>query len=681
MEDGLKIKVGVDLSDLPKATKAVEKEFADLGKTIEKIDGKGLDVVNKQLAQTSAAMKQIQTAGKGGFDDFGQKMASIKKPVGDATFAMTNFGRVLQDAPWGFIGISNNLNPLLESFQRLNKETGSTGATFKAMGRSLMGPGGIGIALSAFTAVMSFASIGFGAWTRGFKKTGEEAKSLADTIKELVKPINELNLSASGGAQGEVARVGALVGVLTRATESREKQKRALEELRKVNKEYFGDLTLEASSLAKLGALQQEYTQALVTNAIIKNLESEIGKVGSEYFKMLEAVQKLSKGEQDLRRSIIDRTTEQRKADAAKGYDTFIISDETDDLNRMTKELREQQKVLKPLEDQYFNLQNRIKQMVEQSLNFKGLSADGVKKSVEKIKVIIRHGLTDVEIPVRLLDKTKYDLREIRYGIKKATEAKSLGGFKIFDGNQISEEAGKAYVAFRKYWEEQAKKAPLYLEAPRITMKGVGGYEQYFTDSQKYLIEQMKGLSVPTNVLVGWVDKFDGNIANAVDKVKELQNAAQVAANTVGFELAGAFEHVFRTIATDGKISIQQLGDVIKQLIISLTSAAIRAAVLAAIMNMVGKGTGGGFGKIFTGLLGGGGFGAGMATGGIVPPGYPNDTFPARLTSNEAVIPLDRIDSIIGGGGGQTLTARVSGNDLLFLLEKTGRSQRRLGGV
>jgi hypothetical protein len=37
------------------------------------------------------------------------------------------------------------------------------------------------------------------------------------------------------------------------------------------------------------------------------------------------------------------------------------------------------------------------------------------------------------------------------------------------------------------------------------------------------------------------------------------------------------------------------------------------------------------------------GQGGGYATGGIVPSGYPNDTFPARLSSNEAIIPLDKL--------------------------------------
>lgn len=47
---------------------------------------------------------------------------------------------------------------------------------------------------------------------------------------------------------------------------------------------------------------------------------------------------------------------------------------------------------------------------------------------------------------------------------------------------------------------------------------------------------------------------------------------------------------------------------------------------------------GGGDGGILSGL--------GFATGGLVPPGYNNDTFPARLTSGELVIPKDLVGSL-----------------------------------
>ena len=81
------------------------------------------------------------------------KLSNLTKGSNQANMALTNLGRVAQDAPFGFIGIQNNLNPLLESFQRLKAETGSTGGALKALGSSLMGAGGIGFALSAASAL------------------------------------------------------------------------------------------------------------------------------------------------------------------------------------------------------------------------------------------------------------------------------------------------------------------------------------------------------------------------------------------------------------------------------------------------------------------------------------------------------------------------------------------------
>jgi len=75
------------------------------------------------------------------------------KPTGDATQSLVNLSRVAQDAPYGFMGIANNLNPLLESFQRLSKETGSSTSALKSMASGLMGPAGIGLALGVVSSL------------------------------------------------------------------------------------------------------------------------------------------------------------------------------------------------------------------------------------------------------------------------------------------------------------------------------------------------------------------------------------------------------------------------------------------------------------------------------------------------------------------------------------------------
>lgn len=72
----------------------------------------------------------------------------------------------------------------------------------------------------------------------------------------------------------------------------------------------------------------------------------------------------------------------------------------------------------------------------------------------------------------------------------------------------------------------------------------------------------------------------------------------------------------------------------------------------------------------------------GLATGGIIPPGYPNDSFPAMLQSGEAVIPLDRLAAFIGNvGAPQTVfvAQRLRGRDVVLQQAREQKAQRRGG--
>lgn len=70
----------------------------------------------------------------------------------------------------------------------------------------------------------------------------------------------------------------------------------------------------------------------------------------------------------------------------------------------------------------------------------------------------------------------------------------------------------------------------------------------------------------------------------------------------------------------------------------------------------------------------------GMATGGMVPSGFPNDSFPAMLTSGETVIPLNKVSEIFGNRGEtkqQQVVFKIHRKELIGILEDavlTGRS-------
>ena len=95
------------------------------------------------LQQTSNAANQL-----------GNSFGKIPNASNQANQALVNSGRILQDLNYGFMGIANNLNPLLESFQRLSEKAKESGTSVKKeLISSLTGPAGLGLALSLVTFV------------------------------------------------------------------------------------------------------------------------------------------------------------------------------------------------------------------------------------------------------------------------------------------------------------------------------------------------------------------------------------------------------------------------------------------------------------------------------------------------------------------------------------------------
>jgi len=146
--DKFSIGIDADVSALQSSLKAAQNTLAQFESALKKATNIGeINYLNRNIDNLKGTIAQLnQQAGK------------LGRPMGDATNALTNFSRIAQDAPYGMIGITNNLNPMLESFQRLAKTEGGTKKALQAMAAGLTGPAGIGIAL----AVVSSLVVAFG---------------------------------------------------------------------------------------------------------------------------------------------------------------------------------------------------------------------------------------------------------------------------------------------------------------------------------------------------------------------------------------------------------------------------------------------------------------------------------------------------------------------------------------
>ena len=174
----------------------------------------GLKKVQAQLAGTAVAAAKADSA-----------MVKLKGGSSQATTALSNFSRVVQDAPFGIIGIANNIDPLLASFQRLKVETGSTKGAFQALASSLAGAGGLALAVSAATSILSVLAM------NGFFRSGDEAEKAGRKVKTYTDFLRQ----ATDEVAREQTEVLGLIGVLKNENETRDRKLSAIKAQKLLN--------------------------------------------------------------------------------------------------------------------------------------------------------------------------------------------------------------------------------------------------------------------------------------------------------------------------------------------------------------------------------------------------------------------------------------------------------------
>ena len=199
---GFTVATNGDLLSIGKSLGTLERQLKVFKDGIKNSTDPGrILLLNNAIKATEAQLIGTKNAINGvGFNKF-------TAGSNQAAFALTNLGRVAQDAPFGFIGIQNNLNPLLESFQQLKAQSGSTSGALKALGQSLIGPAGLGIALSLVTAAITFytqyqqkAKTATKETTQSFKEQKDEF--LKSPYEKAVTGLTELATKISLAKQG-----------------------------------------------------------------------------------------------------------------------------------------------------------------------------------------------------------------------------------------------------------------------------------------------------------------------------------------------------------------------------------------------------------------------------------------------------------------------------------------------
>jgi len=728
------LELGLDFSKVTEALQQIKSQFTGTSAEFQKIANKFKDSFNTmtnaiklygmESSQANTATKSMERAmvelTKNGIDPasigFQQlnsqigPLASKMKGAGDSVkksnMQYTNLALVLQDLPYGFRGIQNNLPALIG---------GMAGVT-----------GGVYLAASALIAF-------FTAWDNGMIKFGNSVKLATDYSKE-----------AATAYANETIKLESLYRV---AIDSNRTMVDRLEAAKELKREYPGLLDAYSEEDIALGKAKTaykeltttiwEYAQAQAATKALEEIATKKVNLMIQKTKLLAKERKLAAIEDaqgtlqginvysqyssqlaNVREEIKNNTQEQKNlVKAASDY--LPIIDATVTAEAKLNQFKDEGKKGGKQKDTYVLDSLKAKQQAYKD-DIYAFRAYGILIINEEERLAVARATEDgtyLKNKKEITDRYQADriandnLFENNLNTILETNAKKRTAIeeKEFKRNQDSIEANmnfetKIYRDSNRIWDQiqkekldaQVKYTRDYInklnEQLRVELKVHKNNVLLQQEDVKNKIALLKfmqffafGNVAATELINSAIMKLTGTLAG-FGKVSE--NISNILFDSLQAALVGIGESIGQLVAT-GTFDFSILGNVLADALISIGKALIMySSLVQAAKKALEKG------QFKAGLvIGVLAVAAGVAlkaslnkkrdsgvkefaNGGVIsgPTMGLMGEYPGARSNPEIVAPLDKLKNLIGGSGGGTLEARISGNDLLILMNKAQRN-------
>lgn len=369
-------------------------------------DAKGL------ISTTNAATKSIydfdKAAGRSlnNFDNSLKSVGNTAAKSGSQLKAQNtnymNFGRVIQDLPFGLIGIQNNLTQLIPSV------------------------GLLGLGFSVAVSALTFLQTGTDNWTRGLtsnKKAVDALTLSGDEYANTLEAVRQATLKGTQEAQNDLVTLKALYSVYTNANLPLKERKQAYKELQDLYPDYFKNIKFEQEASGKTTTAYNLLTTAIIASA---RARASAAKITENETRRLENEQKIVDLEkQQIKNALTLNNAKNRANIQGAGGATGGVSANVADANKAAKaeavvnKNLEQRRVLvtdiNKLTAQNLNLVKNI----QTELKTPGSSLTGgvgnlneVDKTGKKLKSladIAKELATDLKVNANQQDKNVYE--------------------------------------------------------------------------------------------------------------------------------------------------------------------------------------------------------------------------------------------------------------------------------
>lgn len=655
----LEVQIGADSGEFMSEIAKVEKQLADLRSQQAANIKLGIDnsSIDKQISDTTSKLNTLKSSVGSSATAFNNH----SKATANGSNTLMQFSRIAQDAPFGIMGIGNNLTATAESFANLSKSAGGAGGALKAVASSLMGTGGILLAVSLVTTgltVLSQQGLTIG---DVFNKLSGNFDGFGNTLKQVSK-------EAATSAMEETAALKGLIAIAQDEHQTKKMRLEAVDQLQKQYPNYFGNLSKEEIMYNNLTGVVNDVTKALINKAIAEKMSE---KAAEPTVKLWEANARLIKQKDELAKAEAQLQRAAKNPDSARTMAFY-----SDTVRRASERLQETRGEVIALNQEVSKYENAIKTASQAGAKVilkPGASAKQPKVKKEAFKKdsefdknaeAALQGRYDIEAGIiKKGEEAKY--KEMLKG-QKAQQALADETSRIAMAGSAAEEAArmKTIGGLREDLAAEMVLLKTHLANKLITQEQ---YDIMAQEARMKSIEAQRAL-VPEHQIIS--DAIVGTIQNMGTALGEALSTGANIAQSMGNAL------------------LQGLGGLLSAMgdhLIKIGTAAVLAGTVMKLFGTV-AGVGAGLAAIAGGVLLKGIGGAIASKGQKKTSGASNGTDGATgqrgAISTGADISTPTSSASSGGSfsNGGTVVFEIAGQKLIGVLNNTLGANQRLGG-
>ena len=254
-------------------------------------DEKTVARLNAELKRTQQELIRINALGKSIAAPAVKSFDNLKRSAGAASGAAISFGRIIQDAPFGIIGVANNIQNFGEQFSALGGKAATAGQKLSMFFSALITPANLAIlAVSALTAAYQAYSLGLFDSEEETKDLRTESEKLNDSLNLITKNLNAVDsarLTANKSAAEELSELELLNSVLTNTGKSEKERILVYDKLLEKYPKIIGNISQEKAITEGLGEAYNLLISSIRERASLEAISGAFTDVEKERIELI----------------------------------------------------------------------------------------------------------------------------------------------------------------------------------------------------------------------------------------------------------------------------------------------------------------------------------------------------------------------------------------------------------